>query len=41
MSGISRGVIFSEKNAPAGTLHNIAQGLRWGGGVTVTGYPRN
>ena len=31
MSEISRNVIFSEKQNPAGTLHNITQGLGWGG----------
>ena len=36
MSKKSRDVIFYE--TPAGTLHNIAQGLGWGGGITVPGY---
>jgi len=35
MSTISRGTIFSKKKAPAGTLHNIAQG---GGAGYRVGY---
>jgi hypothetical protein len=42
MSTIFRNVIFSERKAPAGPLHNIAQALGWGGrGITVTGYRKN
>ena len=37
MSEICRDVVFSENKAPAGTLHNIAQG---GGGLGIGGGHR-